>query len=239
MERPVIRPADHAMRILLVGHGRMGTLVERLAPSYDCEIAGIVDEFSSARAIEQGDFGLVDVAIDFSLPDAVPSNFPQLAARRISVVIGTTGWQAKEADLKALAAESGIGVMASANCSLSVQIVQLAVEAAAANVASHAQYGAWIHETHHAAKKDAPSGTAIMLKSAMERAGYGRTIDVSSTRAGSAPGVHTVGFDGPAEVLTFTHEVRDRAVFAHGALAAANWLNGRRGWFTMKDMLQN
>jgi len=217
----------------------MGTLVEQLAPSYDCEVAGVVDEHSSARAIEEGDFGPVDVAIDFSLPDAVASNFRQLAARRISVVIGTTGWQAREADLKALAAKSGIGVMASANFSLGVQIFQLAIEAAAGKFASHAQYGAWIHETHHAAKKDAPSGTAIMLKSAMERAGYGRTIDMSSTRAGSAPGVHTVGFDGPAEVVTFTHEVRDRAVFAHGALAAAKWLHGRCGWFTMKDMLQN
>lgn len=217
----------------------MGTLVERLAPSYDCEVAGIVDEHSTARAIEQGDFGPVDVAIDFSLADAVPSTFPQLASRRISVVLGTTGWQANEAHLKELAARSGIGVMASANFSLGVQIFQIAVEAAAAMFASHAQYGAWIHEAHHAAKKDAPSGTAIMLKSAMERAGYGRTIDVSSTRAGSAPGVHTVGFDGPAEIVTFTHEVRDRAVFAHGALAAAKWLNGRRGWFTMKDMLQN
>src|SRR5262245_43884974 len=227
------------MRILLIGHGRMGKLVEIHAAAHGCEVVGVVTEENGPNGITDGDFGLVDVAIDFSLPDAVPSNFPQLAARRISVVIGTTGWQAKEADLKALAAESGIGVMASANFSLGVQIFQLAVEAAAANFASHAQYGAWIHETHHAAKKDAPSGTAIMLKSAMERAGYGRTIDVSSTRAGSAPGVHTVGFDGPAEVLTFTHEVRDRAVFAHGALAAANWLNGRRGWFTMKDMLQN
>jgi 4-hydroxy-tetrahydrodipicolinate reductase len=227
------------MRILLVGHGRMGALVEQLAPSYDCEVAGIVDEHSSARAIEQGGFGPVDVAIDFSLADAVPSNFPQLAARRISVVIGTTGWQANEAGLKDIAAKSGIGVMASANFSLGVQIFQLAVETAAAKFAGHAQYGAWIHEVHHATKKDAPSGTAIMLKSAMERAGYGRMIDVSSTRAGSAPGVHTVGFDGPAEALTFTHEVRDRAVFAHGALAAAKWLNGRRGWFTMRDMLQN
>src|SRR5580765_2544991 len=104
-ERPVFRPAEHRMRILLVGHGRMGALVERLAPSYDCEVAGIVDERSSARAIEQGDFGLVDVAIDFSLADAVPSNFPQLAARRISVVIGTTGWQANEARLKDIAAK--------------------------------------------------------------------------------------------------------------------------------------
>jgi 4-hydroxy-tetrahydrodipicolinate reductase len=97
--------------------------------------------------------------------------------------------------------------------------------------------GAWIHESHHAAKKDAPSGTALLLRAAMERAGYSRHIDVSSTRVGSIPGTHVVGFDGPAETVTFTHTVRDRAVFAHGALEAAKWVKGRRGWFSMRDMI--
>jgi 4-hydroxy-tetrahydrodipicolinate reductase len=214
----------------------MGSLVEALAPEYGCEIGGIIDENSTAGAIAAGDFGPVDVAIDFSLPDAVPATFPQLAARRFNVVIGTTGWHASEAKMREIAAGAGIGVLASANFSLGMQIFQLAVETAAAKFASQ-RYGAWIHEVHHSAKKDAPSGTAIMLKRAMEHAGYTQPIDMSSTRAGSAPGVHTVGFDGPSDVVTFTHEVRDRAVFARGALEAARWLKGRRGWFTMRDML--
>lgn len=227
------------MRILLVGHGRMGRLVERLAPEYGCEIAGIVDEFSGERAIERGTFGTVDVAIDFSLAPAVPANLPQLAGRKINVVIGTTGWQAREAEMRAVVAEAGIGVLTSANFSVGMQIFQLAVEAAAAKMAARADYGAWIHEHHHAAKKDAPSGTALMLQTAMREAGYDRSIDISAARAGSAPGVHTVGFDGLADVITLTHEVRDRAVFARGALDAARWLEGRRGWFTMKDMLES
>jgi 4-hydroxy-tetrahydrodipicolinate reductase len=215
----------------------MGCLVESLAPSYGCEIAAVVTEESGARAIERGEFGPLDMAIDFSLADAVPQNVPQLAARGLSVVIGTTGWQVREPEMKAIAARAGIGVLASANFSLGVHIFQLAVEAAAAKFAMQADYGAWIHESHHAAKKDAPSGTAVMLKAAMEQAGYPRAIDVSSTRAGSAPGIHTVGFDGPSDSVTFTHEVRDRAVFARGALEAAKWLKGRRGWFTMRDMV--
>jgi 4-hydroxy-tetrahydrodipicolinate reductase len=227
------------MRILLIGHGRMGQLVERLAPDYGCEIAGIVDEDAAPRAIEHGDFGAVTMAIDFSLAPAVPVNFPQLASRKLNVVIGTTGWQAHEAEMREAAARAGIGVLASANFSLGMQVFQLAVEAAAAKFAGLAEYGAWIHERHHAAKKDAPSGTALMLKSAMAGAGYGRPIDVSASRAGSAPGVHTVGFDGPSDVITLTHDVRDRAVFARGALAAANWLDGRRGWFSMRDMFGN
>jgi 4-hydroxy-tetrahydrodipicolinate reductase len=97
--------------------------------------------------------------------------------------------------------------------------------------------GAWIHEAHHSAKKDAPSGTALMLKAAMERAGYARPIDVSSARAGSIPGTHVVGFDGLADTVTLTHTVRDRAVFAHGALEAAKWLKGRSGWFGIGDMI--
>jgi 4-hydroxy-tetrahydrodipicolinate reductase len=225
------------MRLLLIGHGRMGRLVEQLAPSYGCEIGGIVTEFSEPRAIERGDFGAVDVAIDFSLAHAVPENLPQLAARRIDVVIGTTGWQAREAELRAVAEGAGIGVLASANFSIGMQVFQLAVEAAARAMAAQSTYGAWIHERHHAAKKDAPSGTALMLKTAMEQAGYARPVDVSSARAGAAPGVHTVGFDGPSDVMTLTHDVRDRAVFAHGALQAANWLKGRRGWFSMRDVV--
>jgi 4-hydroxy-tetrahydrodipicolinate reductase len=225
------------VRILLVGHGRMGQLVESLAPSYGCEIAGIITEYSDSKAIERGDFGNVDVAIDFSLAHAVPENLPQLAGRGWRVVIGTTGWQAHEAEMRAIAERAGIGVLASANFSIGMQVFQLAVEAAAGAFATQPAYGAWIHERHHAAKKDAPSGTALMLKSAMEGAGYDRPIDVSSARAGAAPGIHTVGFDGPSDVITLTHEVRDRAVFARGALEAAKWLRGRRGWFTMRDLV--
>ena len=226
------------MRIVLIGHGRMGQLVESLAPSYGCEIAGVVDENSPADAIARGDFGGATMAIDFSLAPAVPVNFPALAERRMSVVIGTTGWHAHELSMRAQAEGAGIGVLASANFSIGMQILQLAVEAAASAFAVQPAYGAWIHERHHAAKKDAPSGTALTLKAAMETAGYSRTIDVSSARAGAAPGIHTVGFDGPSDIVTLTHEVRDRAVFARGALGAAKWLAGRRGWFGMKDMLE-
>jgi 4-hydroxy-tetrahydrodipicolinate reductase len=225
------------MRILLIGHGRMGQLVESLAPAYGCEIAGIVDENSRPGTIRDSECGAT-MAIDFSLAPAVPENLPQLAEKGISVVIGTTGWQSHEARMRTVAARGGIGVLASANFSLGMQIFQLAVETAARAFAARGDVGAWIHERHHAAKKDAPSGTALMLKAAMEAAGYGRPIDVSSARAGSAPGVHTVGFDGPSDTVMLTHEVRDRAVFARGALEAAKWLSGRRGWYTMRDVLQ-
>jgi 4-hydroxy-tetrahydrodipicolinate reductase len=148
------------MRILLLGHGRMGRLVESLAKEYDATIAGVIDEHSGERAIADGQYGDVDVAIDFTLADAVAHNLPQLAARKINVVIGTTGWQAQEAGMRQIAQEAGIGVLAAANFSLGVNVFQLAVEEASRHFAKHPEFGAWIHEAHHVTKKDAPSGTA-------------------------------------------------------------------------------
>ena len=223
--------------LLLVGHGRMGRLVEQLAPSHDCRVVGIVTEVSPENALDEQDFGVVDVAVDFTIPGAVRPNLESLAARGWNVVIGTTGWQHDEAECRAIAAKAGIGVLASANFSIGMQVFRRVVAEAARHFASLPDVGAWIHESHHSAKKDAPSGTALLLKVAMEQAGYGRPIDVSSTRAGSIPGTHEVGFDALAESITLAHAVRDRAVFAHGALEAAKWLKGKRGWFSMADML--
>jgi 4-hydroxy-tetrahydrodipicolinate reductase len=222
-------------RVLLLGYGRMGRLVESLAPEYGCEIAGVVtDETPGAL---DADHGRVDVAIDFTLPEAVPANLPVLAGRGINVVIGTTGWQAHEPALRDAVSRAGTGVLAAANFSLGMNLFALLAEEAARRFGPHAGFGAWIHELHHAAKKDAPSGTALMLLNAMQQAGYPHRVDVASTRAGSIPGTHTIGFDGPSETVTLTHTVRDRGVFARGALEAARWLVGRRGWFSMRDFL--
>lgn len=218
------------MRVLLLGHGRMGKLVESLAAEYGATIAGVIDEHS-------GNIADADVAIDFTLADAVPKNLPRLAERKINVVIGTTGWQAQESAMRAIAEKAGIGVLAASNFSLGMNIFQLAVEEASRNFARHPEFGAWIHESHHVMKKDAPSGTALTIKKGMEQAGYARPIDVSSTRVGHVPGTHTVGFDGPSETIELTHTVRDRAVFARGALVAAKWLVGKRGWYSIRDLL--
>jgi 4-hydroxy-tetrahydrodipicolinate reductase len=222
----------------MIGHGRMGQLIEQLAGQHGCEIVAIAEIDRPVAAALDGVQGPpVDVAIDFSQPDAVPANIRALAARRVSVVVGTTGWQEHERELRALAGQAGIGVLAAANFSLGVHVFAAVVEQAARRFGALDQVGAWIHEAHHSAKIDAPSGTALMLKKVMEDAGYLAGIDMSSTRAGSIPGTHEVGFDGAAETVTLTHAVRDRSVFAHGALEAAKWLHGRQGWFTMRDMI--
>ena len=227
------------MRLLLVGHGKMGKLVGELAPHYGFAVAGIVDPLSPSHGggPDAAEWQGVDVAIDFSTPDVVGVNAPVLARRGINLVIGTTGWQSDEPAVRQAVAEGGAGAVVAPNFSTGVVLFQALAAEAARLFAGQQEFGAFLHEAHHATKKDAPSGTALLLKSGMERAGFSRPIDVSSTRAGFIPGTHTIGFDGPAETITLAHSARDRTAFARGALAAAKWIQGRRGWFTMKDVL--
>jgi 4-hydroxy-tetrahydrodipicolinate reductase len=227
------------MKLLLVGHGKMGQLVGSLAPQYGCEIAGVIDPASPLHggAADDPRWAGVDVAVDFSTPESVVTNALVLAKRGISLVVGTTGWSAREQELRHAVAEAGVGIVVAPNFSTGVVLFEALVAEAAKLFAPQDDFGAFVHEAHHAAKKDAPSGTGLSLKRAMERAGFPRPIDVSSTRAGFIPGTHTVGFDGPAETITLTHTARDRTAFARGALAAARWVHGRRGWFTMQDVL--
>ena len=220
------------MKLLIVGYGRMGRLIEELALDRGIEIAATVDVGTS------GWDAPADVAVDFSTAEALTENFARYLERKLPVVIGTTGWMAQEAAFRAAAEREGLGVVASANFSIGVNVFELMVAEAARLMGPHAQYGAWIHELHHAAKRDAPSGTAFLLRDAMTRAGYDRPVDMASTRAGAMPGTHTVGFDSQSDTITLTHTARDRRGFAMGALLAADWVRTRRGWFSMADVLR-
>lgn len=227
------------MRVLLVGYGKMGRLVGELAPQYGGEVAGVIDPGSTEHTADLADarWAGVDVAVDFTTPEAVVGNVRTLAARGVNIVLGTTGWQAHEAELRAAVADSGIGIVAAPNFSTGVVLFDALVAQAAKLFSGQPEFGAWIHEAHHAAKKDAPSGTALKLKRSMDEGGYARPVDISATRAGYIPGTHTVGFDGPSESITLTHTARDRGAFARGALLAARWVTGRRGWYSMQDVL--
>lgn len=227
------------MKLLLVGHGKMGQLVGELASQYGCDVAGVIDPASPLHGggPDAERWTGVDVAVDFSTPDSVTANAIVLAKRGISLVIGTTGWSQHEPVLRQTVADAGVGIVVAPNFSTGVVLFEALVAQAAKLLAPQADVAAFLHEAHHSAKKDAPSGTALSLKRAMEHAGFPRPIDVSSTRAGFIPGTHTIGFDGPAETITLTHAARDRTAFARGALFAARWVHGKRGWFTMRDVL--
>lgn len=225
------------MRILLLGHGRMGRLVESLAPEYGGTIAGVIDERSGERAIADGQFGDVDVAIDFTLADAVPHNLPQLAGRRINVVIGTTGWQSQESAMRVIAKDAGIGVLAASNFSLGMNVFQLAVEEASRHFANHSEFGAWIHEAHHVMKKDAPSGTALVIAGLMREIYGERAPEAVAIRAGHIPGTHEVGFDSEADTITLTHTARSREGFAAGAVLAAEKIINKQGVYEFSELL--
>jgi 4-hydroxy-tetrahydrodipicolinate reductase len=219
-----------SLKLLIVGYGKMGRMVEELAADQDIEIVGRVDE----RA---GEWRPADVAVDFSTAAAVVANFPKYVQSKMNVVIGTTGWGEHAVKLRADAAQAGLGVVASANFSIGVNIFQHLVAETARMMQAQPQYGAWVHEIHHSAKRDAPSGTAFQLRDAMKAAGFERPIDMSSSRAGTVPGTHTIGFDGPSDTIELIHRARDRRGFASGALVAARWIKGRSGWYSMQDVL--
>jgi 4-hydroxy-tetrahydrodipicolinate reductase len=220
------------VRAILVGYGRMGRLVDALAAEAGVEIVG---RLRGGDMADPSAWPTADVAIDFSTAAAVPANARALGARGLSLVIGTTGWQAQADAVRRELESFPIGVIAAPNFAIGVNLFLL-LAARSAQLLEGRGFGAWIHEAHHAAKLDAPSGTAVALKTAI--APYVTNVDVSSTRAGFIPGTHTLGFDSPAETITLTHTARDRSAFARGALEAARWIHGRRGWFTMSDMLE-
>jgi len=220
------------MRVLIVGYGKMGQLVEQMALAQGMEIASRID-------VGSGDWSSpADVAVDFSTAAALKDNFPRYVERQLPAVIGTTGWTDMQSALRQQAERAGCGVVASANFSIGVNLFEMMIADAARLMRPHSAYGAWIHEAHHITKRDAPSGTALLLRDAMTAAGYDRPIDISSTRAGAIPGTHTIGFDSQSDTIELTHTARDRRGFAAGALLAAQWVQGRRGWFSMADVLR-
>jgi len=218
-------------RLLLVGHGRMGKLVASLAPEFGFTVAGVIDEHTDPGA----EWPAADVAIDFSVADAVPATVAGLARRGTPVVIGTTGWQAKEAQVRESA--TGIGVVAAPNFAVGVNVFLAVAERLGRLMSAQPSFGAWIHELHHAAKTDAPSGTALAMARSLRDGGYTAAVSIASTRAGAIPGTHTLGFDAASETITLTHQARDRGAFARGSLMAAGWIIGKKGWYTMADVL--
>jgi 4-hydroxy-tetrahydrodipicolinate reductase len=220
------------MRLLIVGYGRMGQLIDQLATEQGMNVVGRVDA-------GRDEWAPADVAIDFSTAEALMENFPRYLALKAPLVIGTTGWNAHVEQLRREAAQAGLGVVAAANFSIGVNVFQLVAAEAARLMRAQEQYGAWVHEAHHATKRDAPSGTAMLLRDALVAAGFNRPIDMSSTRAGTIPGTHTIGFDSASDTIELTHTARDRRGFATGALAAARWIQGRQGWFSMIDVLRD
>ena len=225
--------------LAIVGYGKMGKLIEQLAPEYGFTVTLKLDEFNNANGegVTGANFRAVDVAVDFSIPAVVRDNVEAIAALGVSLVIGTTGWLDDLDAVKGAVARHGIGLVWSPNYSVGVNAFFRLVSRAARLLAAQPQYGAWAWEIHHSTKKDAPSGTLLKLVEEMKQAGYARPIDTGSNRAGTVPGTHEIGFDSSADTITLRHTARSREGFARGALQAAQWVVGKKGFHEFSEIL--
>lgn len=224
--------------IAVIGDGKMGRTVAEMVQAKGWHLTAMLDQEhnKNGAGITRRALGDPDVAIEFTEPASAIPNIMACIHEGVPVVVGTTGWyESIEAVAAAVNAENASLVWAP-NFSVGVNLfIELANQAA--SVMSKApEFSAAMIETHHSAKKDAPSGTALAIIGAMEKS-IGKSIPVTSVRTGSVPGTHELIFDGQYEQIIMRHEARDRKIFADGALRAAQWLIGKKGVFTMRDVL--
>lgn len=240
MTAPAAKPPAGAPRLAVIGDGKMGRAIVQLAPERGFMVSAMIGarHNEGGRGVTTGALNGAQVAVEFTEPGAAAANVEAALRAGVPVVSGTTGWYAELPRLRELATELGGALFTAPNFSVGVAVFARIAERAAALLAPISAFDAHVVETHHSAKKDAPSGTGAMLRDVMA-AQLGRDVPVTSVRTGSVPGTHELIFDAPFEQIRLTHEARDRRVFADGALLAARWLIGRRGVFDMTDLLDS
>ena len=225
--------------LAIIGDGKMGQAIRQLALDKGWRVSAFVGERESAEGvgISRQSLGEPDVAVEFTQPSAAVANATACLRASVPVVIGTTGWYEALPEISRVARETATALLWSPNFSLGVNVMIEVARYASSLMRTLDDFDAHIIETHHTRKKDAPSGTAIAIAKAASDA-LERPIPTTSIRTGSVPGTHELVFDGSFEQLSIVHEARDRRVFAEGALRAADWLVGKQGVFTMRDVLQ-
>jgi 4-hydroxy-tetrahydrodipicolinate reductase len=227
------------MNIAIVGPGKMGTAVAALAETRGHHIHTVVNRMENAggRALTNERLEGADVAIEFTRPDAAVANLERLIKLGIPSVTGTTGWTEALPRIAGLVEERKGALLYAANFSVGMHLFLRAARELARCFRGRPEFMVSILEEHHAAKVDAPSGTALLLQRQLWVEEPGRRFPITSVRAGTTPGTHTLTYEGPHETVTMSHVAKDREVFASGALAAAEWLLGRKGVFTFEEML--
>ncbi len=226
------------MKIALIGYGAMGKIIETLAENKNHEIAVIIDESNaklSAKDLAEKLKG-VDAAIDFSTAEAVRKNVEACLTANVPLVEGATGWNGERENIKKLIEDENGAFCFGANFSIGVNLFYKITDYASELVAKFEDYEAFIEEQHHSRKKDAPSGTALKLKDIVAK-NITKDFSISATRAGRIPGTHRVGFDGAADQILLEHSARSRDGFASGAILAAEWIRGRKGFYEFTDVM--
>ena len=230
------------MKIALLGYGKMGQVIERIAIERGHEIVLKKDEFNTYDGLSNA-----DVAIDFSVPTAAVSNISNCFHANVPVISGTTGWLEHYDEMLILCAAKNGGFISSSNFSLGVNIFFELNEYLAKIMSKFDSYSVDMEEIHHTQKLDAPSGTAISLaKGVIENSSYTNwtlekpernQIHIETKRIGTIPGTHTVTYNSTVDAIEIKHTAHSREGFALGAVIAAEWIVGKHGVFTMKDVL--
>src|SRR5262245_17024905 len=227
------------MKIAIVGYGKMGQMIERIAVSRGHEVIARfdIDNNLNGEGLTAENLKGVNVAIEFSTPETTIENLRRLIELRIPVVVGTTGWYARLDEIKRLAADHNSSLVVSSNFSIGMNLFFRIVREASSMFSRHNQYDPFLVEAHHKFKKDAPSGTALTIAKLM-RESYGeRTPEAVAIRAGHIPGTHEVGFDSEADTITLTHTARSREGFAAGAVLAAEKIINKQGVYEFSELL--
>lgn len=228
------------MKIAQIGGGNMGRIVAALARSKGHTMAIAIDSADSSLDAAKLSEKLkgADVVIDFSVAGAVRRNVKACVLARVPIVEGTTGWNEERGEIESVIKENDGAMVYGANFSVGVNLFYKIADYASELFAKFPEYEVFIEEQHHSRKKDAPSGTALKLKEIV--AGHiAKDISVSSTRAGNIPGTHRVGFDGAADQVLLEHTARSREGFAAGAILAAEWIVGKKGFYEFTDIMDD
>ncbi|HWQ33430.1 MAG TPA: dihydrodipicolinate reductase C-terminal domain-containing protein [Blastocatellia bacterium] len=227
------------MKIAIIGYGKMGRMIEQAATERGHQITARFDIDNNVRGagLTAETLASADVAIEFSTPESASDNIRRLIELRVPTVVGTTGWYGQLDEIRALAAQHEAALVYGANFSVGMNLFFKVAQYAAALYSRFAEYDPFLVEHHHKFKKDAPSGTALVIENLM-RESYGDRMPHSlSIRAGYAPGTHEVGFDSEADTVTLTHTARSRQGFALGAVVAAEKIVGRTGVYEFSQLL--
>ncbi|MDR0371810.1 MAG: 4-hydroxy-tetrahydrodipicolinate reductase [Prevotellaceae bacterium] len=237
------------MKIALIGYGKMGKTIGRIAKERGHTIVSVIDVDNLAD-FDSPAFGSADVVIEFTHPQAAPNNYRRAFEAGIPVVSGTTGWTEQLPELKKEIIEKGYTFFWSSNFSLGVNIFMKLNNCLAEIMNRFPDYDVKMTEVHHVQKSDAPSGTAITLaddiigridrKTAWTNAASDAVdeLQIVSVREGQVPGMHTVRYESGADVITITHEAKSREGFARGAVLAAEFIQGKKGLWGMNDLLK-
>lgn len=222
------------MNILLLGRGKTGSLVEEVARQRDHRVETLCSvDNPQGRALTADRLASIDVIVDFTNPHSVLENIHSALKSRKPMVIGTTGWYQDLPRIRALVEQSGTAFLYGSNFSIGVNLFFDVARTAAAALRHH--YSGQIFERHHVHKKDAPSGTAMSLQHVVQEASK-TELEIVSFREGEVVGMHELVLDSPADTIYVCHDAKSRRGFAEGAVHAAEWLIGKKGFFDFKDI---